>query len=90
MPAIQRVADEQRDRLVVLGIDVTDGVESGTRMVERTGVTYRIARDPDGKILAAYGGVQLPHSVVIGPDGIVRATHDGAMDDQEIRDLVAS
>jgi len=24
------------------------------------------------------------------PDGIVRATHDGAMDDQEIRDLVAS
>lgn len=90
MPALDQVAREQQDTLVVLGVDVTDGIEAGTKMVRRTGVTYRIARDPDGKIMAAFGGRQLPHSVLIGPDGVVRAIHDGAMDHQEIRDLVAS
>ncbi len=90
MPALEQVAQERAGALVVIGVDVTDSIDAGTKMVERTGVTYPIVRDPDGSIMAAFGGRQLPHSVMIDANGTVTALRDGAMDLQEIRDLVGS
>lgn len=90
MPALERVANDSAGSLNVIGVDVTDSVEAGSRMVKRTGVTYPIARDPKGEILAAFGGTQLPHTVLIGPDGVVRAIRDGALDEAEFRELVSS
>lgn len=88
MPTIERVMQDAAGDLAVLGVDVTDSVEAGTKMVERTGVTYPIARDPKGEMIAAFGGTRLPHSVLIGRDGTVVAIEDGALDEGELRDLL--
>ncbi|MCC6226599.1 MAG: TlpA family protein disulfide reductase [Microthrixaceae bacterium] len=90
MPALEKVADDSGGSVVVVGVDVADSVDAGTKTVERTGVTYPIVRDPKGEILAAFGGRQLPHSVLIAEDGTVKAIVEGALDEQGIRDLVGS
>ena len=57
-----------------------DTEEAGQKMVERTGVTYRNARDPRSEIASVYGLVGLPRTVLIGGDGTVLAVHNGEMD----------
>ena len=89
MPAFERLHQGQGDEIVVLGVDVSEGVEPGREMVERTGVTYPQARDPQGDLLRAYGGIQLPHTVVIDADGVVTELRNKVLDDDDIRALVA-
>ncbi len=89
MPAFERLHQQLGDEVVVLGIDVSEGVDPGREMVGKTGVTYRQARDPQGDLLRAYGGIQLPHTVVIDADGVVVEQRNKVLDDAAIAALVA-
>ncbi|MFZ4516968.1 MAG: TlpA family protein disulfide reductase [Microthrixaceae bacterium] len=89
MPDFQKVAAAAGDEVTVVGVDVADTEEAGRRMVERTGVRYRNARDPRSQIFAVYGGTALPRTVLIGADGKVLDTHTGALDAAGLRDLLA-
>ncbi len=80
MPAMQSVSEAFGDAVTFVGIDVQDTEEAGNEMVERTGVTYRNARDPKADIAAVYGALSLPRTVLIGGDGTVLAVHNGEMD----------
>ena len=80
MPAMQQVSETFGDAVTFVGIDVHDTEEAGQKMVERTGVTYRNARDPQSDIAAVYGALSLPRTVLIGGDGVVLAAHNGEMD----------
>ena len=88
MPALDELHRELGDQVTVLGIDVGESEDAGRKMLERTGVSYRQGRDPQGKMIAAYGGIQLPHTVVIDADGTVVAVRNKALDADEIRALV--
>ena len=90
MPALEAVHRSSGDDVVVVGVDVSDSVESGRKMVERTGVTYDQIRDPEAKLAAAFGGIQLPHSVVIDGKGTVVAMVDGAQTEAELRELLGA
>jgi thiol-disulfide isomerase/thioredoxin len=87
MPAFERVHDALGDEITVVGIDVAEGVEPGREMLERTGVTYRQGRDPQGTMIRAYGGIQLPHTVLLDADGTVVALRNKVLDEDEIRAL---
>lgn len=90
MPAFEAVHRSAADDSVrVLGIDVTDTEAAGLEMVERTGVTYRNARDPQGEIMAAFGGTALPRTVLLDAEGRVLAAHSGALTGAELRSLLA-
>jgi hypothetical protein len=59
-------------------------------MVERTGVTFDQGRDPTGEFLAAFGGIALPHTVVLDAEGSVAALANRAIRDRaDLEALIA-
>jgi thiol-disulfide isomerase/thioredoxin len=87
MPALEAV-HTSTETVEFIGVDVTDTEEAGAAMLERTGVTYRNARDPKGELLAAFGGTALPFTVLLDDDGTVLAEHSGALTEAEMRGLL--
>jgi thiol-disulfide isomerase/thioredoxin len=81
MPLLETVHQQLGDRIAIVGMDVSDSVESGRKMVERTGVTYPSGRDPRAQAFSAFGGTVQPFTVFIRADGTVAYTHSGAFDD---------
>jgi cytochrome c biogenesis protein CcmG, thiol:disulfide interchange protein DsbE len=87
MPTFEEVHRAAGDQVAFLGLNVTDGIEPARTMIERTGVTYDLGRDPRGDVLAELGGVNMPTTVFVDADGTVVATHAGQLDRDQ---LVAS
>ena len=56
MPALQEVSSDTEGKVTFVGVDVADTAEAGSTMVEKTGVTYRNARDPRSEIFARLRG----------------------------------
>ena len=92
MPALQAAYEEYGDEVAFLGLSYQESVEDGLELVERTGVTYEIGRDPAGELITAFAGVGLPTTVFIAADGTISATHTGDVRgdlDAEMEALVA-
>jgi thiol-disulfide isomerase/thioredoxin len=85
MPAFQRVHRELGDRVEMLGVDVSEAQAPGQKMIDRTGVTYPQARDPQGQMVKAYGGVTLPHTVVIDSKGDVVAIRNQSLSESDLK-----
>jgi cytochrome c biogenesis protein CcmG/thiol:disulfide interchange protein DsbE len=90
MPEFEQVHQELGDQVAFLGLDVRDSVDRGRSLVERTGVTYTIGRDPSGEIFQSFDAVNMPTTVLIDADGTVVASHAGALDAGELHDLIQS
>jgi thiol-disulfide isomerase/thioredoxin len=88
MPDLEQVSQEMGDQVQFLGIDVTDSVETGQKMVERTGVTYPNARDPRAEIMGALGGTALPRTMLVSADRVVLATHNGAITAEDLTEMI--
>ena len=89
MPAIETVSQQVGDRMTIIGIDSQDTVESGEKMVEQTGVTYRNARDPQAQISTVFGALVLPRTVLIDGDGTVVAMHSGELNVETFTELLS-
>ena len=55
-------------------------------LVERTGVTYDIGRDPDGDIITAFAGGGYPTTVFIAADGTITTSHLSQIHPDELQD----
>lgn len=76
MPDLQRVHEALGDQVAFLGVNVRDSPEAANAMVERTGVTYDLARDPDGDLGRALEVVSWPTTFLIDAEGtVVDAVH---------------
>ena len=89
MPAFEAVHQELGEAVAFVGIDVRDSVSRTRELVDRTGVTYTIGRDPSGEIFQAFEAVNMPSTFLLAADGTVVASHAGALDADGLRDLVA-
>lgn len=89
MPDFESVHQELAATVAFLGVDVTDTVDAGRRMVEQTGVTYPNGRDPRGEVIGAFDGIALPRTVLIDAEGNVAVMHSGALTATELKDLLA-
>lgn len=90
MPAFEEVFEELGgDGLAFLGLAVADRSDDALALVERTGVTYPTAQDPDADVITALGGTVLPTTVLLDADGEIVATHNGELDADELRALIA-
>jgi peroxiredoxin len=69
MPDMQRIADEFGDRLVVVGVNTGDSVETGERFAQRAGVTYTRLYDLDLEVTEGYGIQAMPTSYFIDAGG---------------------
>ena len=89
MPDLQSVSQEVADEVVFLGLAERDTVEDALEIVDRTGVTYDIGRDPGGDILTAFEGLAMPTTVFIAADGTITSVHSGALTAGDLRARIA-
>nr|MDQ3293736.1 TlpA family protein disulfide reductase [Actinomycetota bacterium] len=88
MPAIERVFQAGAGRFAVVGVAVNDRVDDALALVERTGVTWDLATDPDGTFIRAMGGLYLPTTALIDAEGEVVEVRTGTLDADELVDLL--
>lgn len=91
MPAFEEVFQELGgEQLAFLGLAVADRSDDALALVERTGVTYPTAQDPRADVITALGGTVLPTTVLLDVEGEIAATHNGELDANGLRDLLAN
>jgi thiol-disulfide isomerase/thioredoxin len=89
MPALEEVHQQLGDQVTFLGLAMQDQPEDALDLVERTGVTYRTAQDKDASVITALGGSVLPTTVLLDAAGEVVARHNGELDADDLRELLA-
>lgn len=85
MPDFERVHQEFGDEVAFLGINIQDQPSAALALVERTGVTYDIARDPSGDLARQLGMVVMPTTFFVSSQGQVVDAKAGALDADELR-----
>ena len=85
MPDFEEVHQALGDQVAFVGINMQDSVIKGEELVEDTGVTYDIGRDPDGSLLASFGGVAMPTTVLVDADGTIVRVLSGGTTAEELR-----
>lgn len=71
MPAFEQVHASLGDTVAFLGVNVNDSEEAARSMAERTGVTYDLVRDVDGRLGRALAVTTFPTTVLVLPDGTI-------------------
>ena len=89
MPDLERVNRAAGGDVAFLGVAVQDRVEDATALVADTGVTWDLARDPDGTFVRAVGGVGMPTTILVSAEGEIVARHTGQLTAGELTDLLA-
>nr|WP_315847727.1 TlpA disulfide reductase family protein [uncultured Rhodoferax sp.] len=80
MPALQTLAERERERLVVLTINLKESSEAIARFVQSTGLVLPVVRDVHGDTAKAWGIRIYPSTVLIDSDGRTRSVVRGALD----------
>jgi thiol-disulfide isomerase/thioredoxin len=81
MPAMQRLAEEYADELLILGVDWGEEPNGVAAFAERYGVTYPILLDPGLEIYYDWAGTDgLPRHYFIGEAGTVLREVIGPLD----------
>jgi cytochrome c-type biogenesis protein len=94
MPDFEKVHRAVSEDVVFLGIDQCESCQGGSRkaaeqLVRETGVTYRLAEDPNGSVFVAFGGSSMPTTIFIDADGRVVEHIGGMMSEGQLRDNIA-
>lgn len=84
MPGFERVHRELGDRVAFVGFAMNDGDATAADLVRRTGVTYPIARDPEGEVIRALGGVQMPTTVLVRADATIVEVWSGKLSAEQL------
>lgn len=77
--AFEPAHQEYGDDVAFLGVNVQDNRDLAMDVVEKTGVTYELAEDPEGKLFTEFGGFGMPVTVFISADGEILDTHGGPL-----------
>jgi thiol-disulfide isomerase/thioredoxin len=89
MPAMQRIAEEYADELLVLGVNWGEEDAAVADFAERYGVTYPILLDPGLDIYYDWAGTDgLPRHYFIGESGTVLREVIGPLDPARMVEIV--
>lgn len=77
-------------RVIGVTVDSRSAAEDVRTFMDQFGMTYEIWWDPDQTSVSAFEAVGVPLTVLIGPDGLIRWRHMGAVPpgDPELREAV--
>jgi cytochrome c biogenesis protein CcmG, thiol:disulfide interchange protein DsbE len=89
MPVFEKVHQDLKAEVAFLGIDQRDDLSAAEELADRTGVTYRLAEDPDGRVFDAFGGVGMPTTAFIDVNGEVVDIVAGELNEELLRDYIA-
>jgi hypothetical protein len=89
MPAMQRLAEEFEDELLILGVNWGEERGAVEDFVERYGVTYPVLLDPTLEAYYRWAGTDgLPRHYFIGEEGTVLREIVGPLDPARMVDVV--
>jgi thiol-disulfide isomerase/thioredoxin len=88
MPGFESVSQSLDGQVTFLGVNLQDRPDDGRRVVEQTGVTYDVARDPDGSIFEQFGAVAMPTTVFIDAQGNVADLQSGEISASALADRI--
>jgi thiol-disulfide isomerase/thioredoxin len=88
MPALEQVNQDLGGDVAFVGVATNDPVDDALDLVERTGVTWDLARDARGDFIAQVGGVGLPTTLLVDADGRIVEKHLGEISEDELRGLL--
>lgn len=79
MPDFEDVSNARAGQVAFIGVNLQDDAGAADSLAVETGVTYQLARDPQGVVYSAFGGIGMPTTVFIDADGIVRDVVTGQL-----------
>ena len=94
MPDFEKVHRSLSEEVVFLGIDQCESCQGGSRdaaerLARETGVSYRLAEDPNGSVFIAFGGSSMPTTIFIDANGRVVESVGGMLSEGQLRDYIA-
>ncbi|CAN5814822.1 hypothetical protein BH20CHL2_BH20CHL2_04450 [soil metagenome] len=88
MPAMQVVADEYGDQVVVMGVNAGDSPEDARTYASNFDIRYTLALDTQLEITEAYAVRQMPTSVFIDEHGVVASVIYGVIVPDQMRENI--
>jgi cytochrome c biogenesis protein CcmG/thiol:disulfide interchange protein DsbE len=79
MPDFEDVSNAHADEVTFIGVNLQDDAGAADSLAVETGVTYQLARDPQGVVYSAFGGIGMPTTVFIDADGVVAEVVTGQL-----------
>ncbi len=81
MPAFQKLAEENPEKLAVLAVNCSEDKNTVQKFMESNSYTFPVVLDTDGSIQALFGGIRsIPVTVIIDEEGNIVSSHTGAAD----------
>lgn len=79
MPDLEAVHEQGGGAVVFVGVNTQDTPERAAALVDQTGVSYDLVRDPDGELARAFGVFGMPSTFYVDADGMVVGRHTGLL-----------
>jgi cytochrome c biogenesis protein CcmG, thiol:disulfide interchange protein DsbE len=83
-PRFQAAYERYRDRVEFVGVDTADFSGDARTFLDRYEVDYPNVRDPNSKVLKAYGGLPIPRTFVVNRSGRVTGYIFGEAREEEL------
>jgi len=88
MPALQAMSERYRGKVHFVGVTFNDRREAAKDVIERTGVTYPAAFDPESDVAVDYVVRVMPTTFFIGADGNLVERKDGEISELQLRTVI--
>ncbi len=88
MPAFERANLAYADQVEIVGINQAESAETITRFAQTTGVSYPLLVDEDWVVNNKYGVSNLPTTIFVGADGVIREVFVGTMNQAVLEDKI--
>ena len=90
MPAFERASLKYADQAAILGINQAESAETIKRFAQTTGVTYPLLVDEDQAINNKYAVLNLPTTIFVDGEGVIREVFVGTMNQAVLEDKINS
>ena len=84
MPLFEKVAQAFGDRLIIVGVNYAENQRTVADFAQEFGLHFSIVLDADGEVSERYFVRSYPSSFFIDADGVIRALHLGALNEDQL------
>ncbi len=88
MPAFQKLSEQNKDNLVVLGVNLQEDPETIKIFLEEYKITFPILLDPHAEVKKLYNVIAQPVTYFINKDGIIVDKKQGPLTPEEINEKI--
>lgn len=79
----------QRQGVEIVGVAYKDRPDASSAFLRELGNPFSVvAMDPEGRFGLEVGVTGVPETVVVGPDGVIRAAYRGPLTEEAVRDVI--